>query len=198
MERLLIFIKHRFGFLWKFIEWGNGLLFSVLYERSMENVLPSVFSEGGVPGYTFRRLIPSDAEALHALITSQEDADLLYFSPHGFDLLSIKKQFKKRAFLMMGSFDREKITGYFFLRFFANKKCFVGRLIDREYRGKGIGNEMNRVMYGTAWRMGFRCLSTMSKNNKAVMHAHAKNASMVRLKELQNDYILVEFVNPEK
>ena len=198
MERLLIFIKHRLGFLWKIIEWGNGLLFSILYDRSMESVLPSVFSENSAPGFTFRRLVPSDAEALHGLIASQEASDLQYFSPHGFDLPSIHRQFKKRAFLMMGSFDGEKITGYFFLRFFASKKCFVGRLIDREYRGKGIGNEMNRIMYGTAWRMGFRCLSTMSKNNSAVMHAHARNPSMIRLKELQNDYILVEFVNPEK
>jgi len=198
MEKLLIFIKHRFGFLWKFIEWGNGLLFSILYDRSMERVLPSVFGETGGSGYIFRRLTLADAEVLHGLIASQEASDLRYFSPHGFDLPSIQKQFKKRAFLMMGSFDGEKITGYFFLRFFANKKCFVGRLIDREYRGKGIGNEMNSLMYGTAWRMGFRCLSTMSKNNSAVMHAHAKNSSMIRLKELQNDYILVEFVNPQK
>jgi RimJ/RimL family protein N-acetyltransferase len=198
MEKLLIFIKHRFGFLWKLIEWGNGLLFSILHERSMERVLPSVFSGTGSAAYTFRRLTPADAEALHGLIASQEASDLLYFRPHGFDLPSIKKQFKKRAFLMMGSFDQERMTGYFFLRFFANKKCFVGRLIDREYRGKGIGNMMNDLMYGTAWRMGFRCLSTMSKNNRAVMHAHAKNASMIRLKELRNDYILVEFVNPQK
>lgn len=198
MEKLLIFIKHRFGFLWKFIEWGNGLLFSILYYRSMERVLPSVFSETGDTDYTFRRLTLTDAEALHGLIASQEASDLQYFNPHGFDLPSIKKQFKKHAFLMMGSFDQGRITGYFFLRFFANKKCFVGRLIDREYRGKGIGNVMNSLMYGIAWRMGFRCLSTMSKNNSAVMHAHAKNASMIRLKELQNDYILVEFVNPQK
>jgi len=89
-------------------------------------------------------------------------------------------------------------VGYFFLRFFANRKCFVGRIIDREYRGMGIGNGMNRIMYRTAWNMGFRCLSTMSKNNSAVMKAHQKNSSMLVLKELQNDYILVEFINPDK
>ena len=97
----------------------------------------------------------------------------------------------------MYAFDGDRLAGYFFLRFFANRKCFVGRILDREYRGKGIGNEMNRIMYRTAWSMGFRCLSTMSKNNRAVMKAHSRNSTMVVLKELQSEYILVEFVNPE-
>jgi hypothetical protein len=99
---------------------------------------------------------------------------------------------------MMGSFDGNKMTGYFFLRFFANKKCFVGRLIDKDYRGRGIGPVMNNIMYETAWRMSFHCLSTISRNNKAVMRAHAKNRTMIVLKELQNDYLLVEFIREPK
>ena len=53
---------------------------------------------------------------------------------------------------------------------------------------------MNKIMYETAWRMNFRCLSTISRNNIKVMRAHAKNSAMVVLKELQNDYLLVEFI----
>jgi RimJ/RimL family protein N-acetyltransferase len=195
MERLLIFIKHHVRFLWRMIEWGNGLVFSILYRRTMLRVLPEVFAGSGDAGYLFRPLELPDAGALFTLIDSQDPADLKYFSPHGFDLPSIARQFRNRSFLMMGVFDRDRLAGYFFLRFFASKKCFVGRLIDRDYRGKGIGVEMNRIMYGIAWAMGFRCLSTMSKNNRAVIRAHSKNSSMVVLKELQDDYILVEFVN---
>ena len=55
---------------------------------------------------------------------------------------------------------------------------------------------MNRVMYHTAWKMGFRCYSTISKHNMAVNAAHRKNSSMVVRKELANDFILVEFVPP--
>lgn len=195
MEKVLIFIKHHFGLLWRIIDWGNGIVFSLLFKASMERILPGLFHEGETSPYIYRRLELSDAEALHDLIHSQEPSDLKYFSPHDFDLSSIKKQFKNRSFLMMGVFDRKKIVGYFFLRFFANRKCFVGRIIDLKYRGKGIGNQMNRVMYQTAWGMGFRCLSTMSRNNNAVIHAHSRNSNMLVLKELQNDYILVEFVN---
>jgi hypothetical protein len=194
MERILIFIKHHFKFLWKVIEWSNDNLFSCTHKSAMEKILPEVIGEFSKPPFSYRRLKKSDCEMLYAMIRSQKITDLEYFNPHGFDLISIKNQFRKSAFLMLGAFEGEKIAGYFFLRFFTNKKCFVGRLIDTYYRGQGMGNVMNNIMYETAWRMGFRCLSTISRNNNAIMKAHAKNPTMVVLKELQNDYLLVEFV----
>ncbi len=198
MEKILIFIKHHLTFLWKIIEWVNGLLFQLLYGSRLEKILPEVFNESARSSFSFRRLTISDTGSLHNLIINQEKSDLEYFSPHGFDMVSIKRQFKNRSFLMMGVFDGEKMIGYFFLRFFINRKCFVGRVIDKHYRGKGIGLVMNDIMYETSWRMNFRCLSTISKNNKSVMKAHAKNPTIRVLKKLQNDYLLVEFVRDAK
>ncbi len=194
MERVLIFIKHHFGALWKIIDWGNGILFLWFYQRKKQAVLGNVL--GGLQSgtRTYRELQPSDIPSLMDLIKSQPSDDLTYFSPHGFDAESLQSQVQKPAFLMMGAFEDQKMLGYFFLRFFANRKCFVGRLIDRDFRGQGIGSYMNTIMYETAWNMGFRCLSTISKNNKAVMGAHAKNPTMLIIKDLQNDYLLVEFV----
>jgi hypothetical protein len=194
MEKILLYIKHHLRFLWDIIEWINGYIFSLLYRPGMEAVLPTVFKEAEKSSFIFRRLNLTDADALYLLIKNQDEADLEYFSPHSFDLASIIKQFRNRSFLMMGVFDAEKMIGYFFLRFFINKKCFVGRLIDKNYRGQGIGLIMNYIMYETSWRMKFRCLSTISRNNKNVMKAHAKNQSIRILKELRNDYLLVEFV----
>ncbi len=57
---------------------------------------------------------------------------------------------------------------------------------------------MNFIMYETAWRMGFRCLSTISRNNAAVMRAHSGNRSMRILKELNDGYMLVEFIQSDK
>jgi GNAT superfamily N-acetyltransferase len=197
MERILIFIKHKLGFLWRIIEWGNGIVFSLMYRSRLEAALREVFGEATDSHYTFRKLGQSDLALLHEMLNSQNNGDLDYFKPHGFDIRSLKRQLNIPSFLMMGAFDGEKMTGYFFLRFFANKKCFVGRLTDKDYRGKGIGQVMNRVMYETAWRMGFRCLSTISRNNTLVMKAHAGNSSMVVLKELADDYMLVEFVRED-
>jgi hypothetical protein len=194
IERILIYIKHNLRFVWRIIDRLNAWFFHILYRSRMERVLPDVFSEFTKPSYLYRKLIPGDTEALFDLIDRQDKSDLKYFKPHDFDMTSIRRQFMNHAFLMMGVFDGDKLTGYFFLRFFANKKCFVGRLIDVDYRGMGIGGVMNNIMYETAWRMGFRCLSTISRHNTAVMKAHAKNQTMVVLKDLQNDYLLVEFM----
>lgn len=194
MERLLIFIKHHIAFLWDIIEWGNSILFSCFYRNKMEGILSDVLADFTFPLLSLRKLSDLDIMTLHNLIEKQDIADIKYFNPHGFDVKSLNDKLRNRSFLMMGVFESEKLVGYFFLRFFFNKKCFVGRLIDEEYRGKGIGSVMNTIMYETAWRMGFKCLSTISKNNSAVMRAHAKNPTMVVLKELQNDYLLVEFV----
>ncbi len=195
MERILIFIKHHLAFLWRIIEWGNGLMFSLFFGSKLDRVLSVVFREFSKPPFLYRELTQADADMLYELINSQEGADLEYFQPHGFDKGSIKKQFRNRSFLMMGVFDENRMIGYFFLRFFANRKSFVGRLIDKGYRGKGIGLIMNDIMYETSWGMGFRCLSTISRSNTAVMKAHSKNQSMKVLKELQNDYLLVEFIS---
>ena len=194
MEKILIYIKHHFAFIWKIIDRLNALLFSLFYGSHTETVLQSVLKNQDQTDFSYCKLQLSDAHSLFQLLNNQDPADLNYFHPHGFDLDSIKKQFTYTSFLMMGVFKGNQMVGYFFLRFFFNKKCFVGRLIDKDFRGKGIGETMNTIMYETAWNMGFRCLSTISKNNKLVIKAHAKNRSMVVLKELQNDYLLVEFV----
>ena len=171
----------------------------MLYRKRLLGVLPGIFDEFTLKPYDFRRLHISDINALYDLIIAQDPEDMKYFSPHAFDLASLQKQTSNRAFLMMGTFHKGKLVGYFFLRFFSNRKCFVGRLIDSEYRGKGIGRVMNNIMYGTAWSIRFRCLSTISKNNHAVVRAHKKNQAMIVLKELKDDYLLVEFVrNNEK
>lgn len=197
MEKLLIYIKHRFAFLWSIIEWVNDRLFFILFSKKLERCLAAVFKEFEKPSYLQRKLNVLDASALIELINYQEKSDIRYFRPHDFDLISIKKQLNKKSFLMMGVFDGSRLIGYFFLRFFVNGKCFVGRLTDRNYRGKGVGKMMNTIMYETAWQMGFRCLSTISKNNNFVLQAHKHNTAMLVLKELSNDFLLVEFVRPD-
>lgn len=196
MEKVFLFIKHRLRVLWIIIEWGNSQIFTLIFKRRMEHVVSAVLKEYSKPTYIYRKLISSDSEDLVQLLKLQDSSDKEYFKPHGFDLESIKKQFRKSSFLMMGVFDGHRLIAYFFLRFFSNRKCFVGRIVDKEYRGKGVGRVMNRIMYETAWQMKFQCLSTISRNNALVIRAHSKNENMIIRKELQDDYLLVQFVKP--
>mgnify|MGYP001011291875 CR=1 FL=1 len=194
MVRFFLFVKHNLLPVWRIIEWGNGMLFSVLYGRKLETTIKDVLNGSLTNKLSYRRLALSDAESLSDLIIAQDEMDLVYFHPHEFDLRSVIRQFQNKAFLMMGVFNGDEMVGYFFLRFFINKKCFVGRLIDRSHRGQGIGRIMNDIMYEIGWRMNFRCLSTISRNNRAVIRAHATNQTIKVLKELSNDYLLVEFI----
>jgi RimJ/RimL family protein N-acetyltransferase len=194
MERILIFIKHHLKPLWKIIDSINTGLFRITYKTRMESIQSTVLGSIENEEYVFRRLLLSDMGSLFSLISDQPEEDLRYFSPHGFDLKSLEIHNRKPTFLMMGAFRGEKMIGYFFLRFFANRKCFVGRLIDKEHRGKGMGKIMNYSMYEIAWQMNFRCLSTVSRDNLAVIRAHSRNKSMIVLKELRNNYLLIEFV----
>ncbi|HOW31019.1 MAG TPA: hypothetical protein PLP88_05600 [Bacteroidales bacterium] len=194
MVKLLLYIKHKLPFIWAFIEWLNGLLYRLLYHRSQQKAVQSVMEEFTLPGFTFRVIQQSDLPGLEQLIARQAPGRLLYFKPHGFDKPSLLKAYSNPAFLMMGVFEGSHMVGYFFLRFFWNRKCFVGRLIDEPYEGKGIGRMMNNIMYHIGWRMGFRVLSTISKKNSLVMRSHTNNSTMVVLKELEDDYLFVEFV----
>lgn len=194
MEQILLFIKHNLGFIWSIIESVNDILFRILYKKRLGRITQQVFEENQHHHVVFRRISLADSAGLYELIKNQPASDLTYFKPHSFEYKSIVRQTEKSSFLMMGAFINDIMIGYFFLRLFVNRKCFVGRLIDKNYRGHGIGVTMNKIMYEIAWRMKFRCLSTISRNNHAVMKAHSGNRHMSVIKELKDDYLLVEFL----
>jgi hypothetical protein len=196
LVRILIYTKHHLSFIWNLIEGLNAFLFRLMHGRRFKSVVPNVIHYFGLPGYNFRQLVTNDLPALNSLLNKQSPGRLDYFKPHGFDVKSLQKVYKNPSFLMMGAFKGPQLVGYFFLRCFWNRKCFVGRLIDQPYEGKGIGRIMNNIMYNIGWSMNFRVLSTISKNNHLVMRSHSGNKTMRVLKELPNDFLFVEFVKP--
>ena len=198
MTRLLIFIKHRLPFIWRGIDWLNSLLFRLLHGDRIEREAERCFREFTLQGYHFRALNANDLDQISNLLGRQTPGRLDYFKPHGFDRESLERVARNPSFLMFGVFSDQRLVGYFFLRCFWNRKCFVGRLIDEPHERKGIGRVMNQILYNTAWRSKFRCLTTVSRNNALVMRSHANNPTFKVLKELPNDYLFVEFVQPKQ
>ena len=194
MTKFLIYLKHHVPFIWKMVEGINAFLFRLLYSKRFRQAADEVIACADLPGYVFRQLEKNDLPELERLLGSQPGERTAFFKPHGFDRKSLEAVYANPAFLMMGVFDGSRMAGYFFLRCFWNKKCFVGRLVDAPYEGKGVGRAMNGILYPIAWQMGFRCLSTISKNNRDVMRSHARNQSVRKVKDLAGGYMLVEFV----
>lgn len=198
MTRLLLYIKHRLPFVWRWIEWLNGLLFYWLECKSMIGHARQSTAEYTLDGFGFRLVEKSDLTLLHDLLQRQRSGRLDYFRPHEFDLRSLTKALDNPAFVMFGVFADRQMVGYFFLRCFWNRRCFVGRLIDEPYEKRGIGRVMNQIMYQTAWRSGFRIFTTVSTENTLVMRSHANNPTARVRKRLANNFLLVEFVPDEK
>jgi len=195
MTRILLFIKHNLPFVWLFVEWLNTLLFRWLHGDKLQQRAQACFQEFTLDGVQFRMVQPDDLVRLHDLLHRQEPTRLEYFRPHPFGMNDLKKANRNPAFLMFGAFQEDIMVGYFFLRCFWNRKCFVGRLIDQPFERQGIGRVMNQIMYHTAWRSGFRCFTTVSRNNALVMRSHANNPTARVLKELAGNFLLVEFVS---
>ncbi len=194
MIRFFLHIKHRLPFLWRWIEYFNGLVFQVLYRKRMLAEAQKTIDSERLPGFQFKILDQSNSQLLAAVLAEQPTERLAHFKPHGFDFTSIVRQSNNRAFLMFGAFSEQNLVGYFFLRCFANRRCFVGRMIDYRYDGLGIGRAMNRIMYRTAWNSGFRVFTTVSKENQMVIRSHSRNPSAKVIKELPNNYLLIEFL----
>ncbi|MGY6555670.1 MAG: hypothetical protein ACXIUM_14225 [Wenzhouxiangella sp.] len=198
IARILLFIKHRMPRLWGVVDSVNARLYSLLHKKRMAGEAELAFSDFRLEGFEFRRLRADDLGPLEGLLARQGEQRLRYFQPHGFDPASLAKAHRNPAFLMFGAFREGELVGYFFLRCFWNRKCFVGRLIDEPQEGQGVGRVMNQIMYHTAWRSGFRCMTTISKSNAMIMRSHANNPHARVVGKLANDYLLVEFVpNPK-
>ena len=198
MIKILLFIKHRLGFLWKLIETLNGFLFGIFFSNQINRSLMILLSKSHQSKYTYKKLETADLPQLHNFFMNQDPEQFLFFKPHAFDLVTLKRLHRNQAFRMMGVFDGGKLIGYFFLRFFLNRKCFIGRIVDGSYQRQGIARGMNDILYPTAWQNGFHCLTTISENNHSIFNLHQKEENMVVLKELANDYLLVEIRKPEQ
>ncbi len=198
IARVLLFIKHRMPWLWSLVDWLNARLYSLLHRKRMAAQRDRAFEEFRLEGFEFKALADMDIEQLESLLERQGPERLRYFQPHDFDQSSLQRMLSSSSFLMFGVFHKNALVGYFFLRCFWNRKCFVGRLIDKPFERQGIGRVMNQIMYHIAWRSGFRCMTTVSRNNRGIMRSHERNPHARVIGRLANDYLLIEFVTKSK
>jgi hypothetical protein len=96
---------------------------------------------------------------------------------------------------MMMVVEKEKeIVGYFFIRCMLNKKAVTGRLVDSRYQGQGIAKSMAKIMHAGIWNAGFRGFATISTQNYASLSANKAVSDVKIIKELDNGFLLVEFL----
>lgn len=195
-EKMLYKIAHllrdNLSWLWDIIESINSWLFSLRYDRQLK-----VFSFITIPdGYEVVPLRDVPTEKMVAFFACQPEEAYTFFHPHGFDAISIKKLQKSKAFLAYVLIDNENgnIAGYCFNRSFFHGVGFRGRMVDINYRCKGLGTTMNKMLNEVGFAIGLRLFETVSKNNIA-SYKSALSASNVKVvKELSHNELYLEIL----
>ena len=185
-------LKDKLSWLWNLIEWGNAIVFSLRYGKRIRK-----FSFTTIPqGYILAPLKSTQTEKLVDFFKRQPVDAFTFFKPHGFDYKSIKRLQKNKSFLGYVLIDEKSdiIAGYCFNRCFFHGQGFRGRMVDVDYRGKGLGTAMNRILNEVGFGIGLRLFESVSKDNVA-SYRSALSASKVRVvKELPHNELYLEIL----
>ena len=193
------FLRDRMPWLWDFVDVINSFLFSLRYGRKLKMIETNVMGKYSQEmGYKICRMKDVEPSQVADFFAKQPAEAFTYFKPHGFDMRSIKKLQKNRAFLayLLLDEDRNAITGYCFNRSFFHGKGFRGRIVDVDYRGKGLGTMMNKLLNDVGFGIGLRLFESVSKDNVA-SYRSAMSASNVKVvREMEENEVFLEIVNP--
>lgn len=185
-------IRDKFSWLWDIIEYLNSFLFYMRYGKKLENIDFKNIPEG----YEVTPINAIETKRMVEFFACQPEDAFKFFHPHGFDEKNIKKLQKNKAFLGYVLLDKlnNKIAGYCFNRCFFQGQGFRGRMVDIEYRGKGLGTTMNKLLNEVGFGIGVRLFETVSKDNVA-SYKSALSASNVRVvKELPDNELYLEII----
>ena len=180
------------GWLWNLIEMLNSMLFSIRYGKRIKGFTFTTIAEGY--NIVLMREVPT--EKMVEFFEHQPEEAFVFFHPHGFDANSIKKLQENRAFLayVLKDSANDKIAGYCFNRSFFHGVGYRGRMVDVNYRGKGLGTAMNKMLNEVGFGIGLRLFETVSKDNVA-SYQSALSASKVKvMKEMPNNELFLEIL----
>ena len=184
LYKIAHFLRHRMPWLWDFVDSFNSFLFSVRYGNGLKGF------EFTTPHEDYH-VVPINevpTEQLVEFFVRQPEEAYRFFRPHDFDAKAITKLQKNKAFLAYVLVDESngQIAGYCFNRSFFHGKGFRGRMVDINYRGKGLGTMMNRILNEVGFGIGLRLFETVNKDNIA-SYRSAMSASNVKVIEEMED-----------
>lgn len=186
-------LRDNLGWLWNIIEWINSVLFSLRYGSRLKTLeFTTVPSQ-----YEILEIKDMPTERLVSFFSHQPENAFTYFRPHGFDRKSLKRLQGNKAFLAYVLLDKanDAIAGYCFNRCFFHGQGFRGRMVDINYRGRGLGTAMNKLLNEVGFGLGLRLFETVSRDNVA-SYRSALSASNVRVvKEMPKNELYLEITN---
>lgn len=183
-------LRDKLSWLWNIIEWANGVAFSLRYGKKLK-----AFSFTNIPiGYDLLPLRELTTNKLVSFFEHQPEEAFTFFHPHGFDEKSLKRLQRNKAFLGYVLLDKKNnlIAGYCFNRCFFHGQGFRGRMVDIDYRGKGLGTAMNKILNEVGFGIGLRLFETVSKENVASYRSALSASNVKVVKEMENNELFLE------
>ena len=179
-------------FVWDAIEKVNEWIFVLRYGRKVKK-----FSFSSVPqGYRIVRLRDLPSQQIADFFAHQPQEAFTFFNPHKFDAKSIERLQRNRSYLAYLLVDETngQIAGYCFNRCFFHGKGFRGRMVDIDYRGKGLGTAMNRILNEVGFGIGLRLYETVSKDNVASYRSALSASNVKVVKEMPHNELYLEIL----
>ena len=192
LYKLAHILRDKLSWLWNIIEWINSVLFSLRYGKKLKG-----FSFSTVPAeYDIVPIKNISTERMVAFFAQQPEEAFTYFRPHGFDKKSIKRLQRNKSFLGYVLIDKgnDNIAGYCFNRCFFHGQGFRGRMVDVNYRGKGLGTAMNKILNEVGFGIGLRLFETVSKDNVASYRSALSASNVQVVKEMPNNELYLEIL----
>jgi hypothetical protein len=186
-------LRDKLSWLWNIIEWINGVIFYLKYGKKLKTISFSTAPDG----YIIASIKEISTDKLVEFFGHQPEEAFTFFRPHEFDAKSINRLKRNKAFLGYVLLDKsnEKIAGYCFNRCYFHGQGFRGRMVDIDYRGKGLGTAMNKILNEVGFGIGLRLFESVSKDNLA-SYKSALSASNVKVvKELEHNELYLEILN---
>ena len=190
MYKFAHFLRDHLPFIWDFVDWLNGVLFTWRYGRKMK-ALPEML-EAVAREYQIVEMSSIQATDLEKFFAAQPEESFKFFKPHGFDAKSLRKLQKNKAFLAYIVKDGRSPVGYFFLRSFFFGKAYLGKMVDHDHQGKGIGKMMCLFAMDIASALGLRMFETISKDNLSSLLSTQNVLETRIVEEMPDNYLMIE------
>ena len=134
----------------------------------------------------------NDAGRLADFFARQPEESYRWFRPHAFDEATLRKLLGRKSYIIYVMEEDGEIIGYAFLRCFMNGKCFLGKMVDVNHRGKGVCTKLCKVGMDIAQKTGFRMFESINKDNIGSMKASQKACDVIVVEELEGGDLLIE------
>lgn len=189
------FLRDKMPFIWDLIDLLNSFLFSLRYGRKLKSVEQVVLPQyAQSAGMQIVRMKDIPTNQLVDFFAAQPEDAYTFFKPHGFDMKSLKKLQRNRSFLAYMLMDEGQVAAYCFVRSFFMGKGFRGRMVGMDFRGRGLGTLMNKLMNEVGFGIGLRLFETVSKDNVASYRSALSASNVKVVEELEHNELYLEIL----